>query len=188
MNRFRPEDCREIGYGFSIENKVVLLAELALPSRKHGQLFFCMGGIGAGSGTRQGDVFLVSLSDGEHCRCSRREVVGILKPELLPDGAKLQLSQIRPLGAADPDIHTPEYSGYSFLPDGRYASGVWLCSPEEVKDYVKMQKDYQHRVLICDRDDFAVLELVEGKLVFPDEQMLRGLCQEHGADGGMTMT
>ena len=85
MIRFRPEDCRETGDGFSIENKVVLLADSALPSRKHGQLFFCMGGTGAGPGTQQGDVFLVSLSDGERCRCSRRDVVGTLKPELLPE-------------------------------------------------------------------------------------------------------
>ena len=187
MIRFRFEDCRETGYGFSIENRVVLLADSALPFRKHGQLFFCMGGTGAGSGTRQGDVFLVSLSNGERCRCSRRDVVGTLKPELLPDEAKLQLSQIRPIGAADLDTHIPEYSGYSFLPDGRYASGVWLCSPEEVKNYVEMQKDYQHRVLICDRDDFAVMEIVEGKMVFPDEQALRECYREHGSDGGMTM-
>ena len=39
MIRFRPEDCRETGYGFSIENRVVLLADSALPFRKHGQLF-----------------------------------------------------------------------------------------------------------------------------------------------------
>ena len=26
-----------------------------------------------------------------------------------------------------------------------------------------MQKDYQYRILICDRDDFAVLENVRGK-------------------------
>ena len=50
-----------------------------------------------------------------------------------------------------------------------------------------MQKDYQHRVLICDRDDFAVLEIVEGKLVFPDEQALQEFYKEHQSDGGMTM-
>ena len=46
---------------------------------------------------------------------------------------------------------------------------------------------YQHRVLICDRDDFAVMEIVEGKMVFPDEQALREFYREHGPDGGMTM-
>ena len=65
--------------------------------------------------------------------------------------------------ALDLHGHSPEYSGYSFLPDGRYASGVWLVNPEEVWSYVMMQKDYQYRILICDRDDFAVLEMLEGR-------------------------
>ena len=88
-------------------------------------------------------------------------------------------------GAADLSEHTPQYSGYSFLPDGRYAAGVWLCSPEEVRDYVQMQKDYQHRVLICDRNDFAVMEIVEGKLVFPSEQDLQAFPQQ--PEGGIQM-
>lgn len=111
---------------------------------------------------------------------------GTLKPDLLPDEAKLMLSQIRPIGAKDLAGNEPEYSGYSFLPDGRYSAGVWLCSPQEAVDYVEMQKPYQHRVLICDRDDFAVLEVIDGKLIYPDEQTLAEFRQGQG--GGMTMT
>ena len=188
MRAFRLDDCSDTRPGIPIINKVVLLKDQALPVWRHGQLFFCMGGAGAVHGTGPGAVFLVSLLDGERCRCSRSEVAGILKPELLPEDAKLQLSQIRPFGAADLASNTPEYSGYSFLPDGRYAAGVWLCSPEEVKCYVEMQKNYQHRVLICDRDDFAVMEIVEGKLVFPDEQTLREYLEGQEPDGGMAMT
>ena len=97
--------------------------------------------------------------------------------EAVPDSAhrekeRLQLSKIRPFGALDLHGHSPEYSGYSFLPDGRYASGVWLANPEEVWSYVMMQKDYQYRILICDRDDFAVLEMLEGRMIFPDVQSL----------------
>mgnify|MGYP006940164083 CR=1 FL=1 len=55
-----------------------------------------------------------------------------------------------------------------FLEDGRYAAGAWLCSPQEVMDYVEMQKPYQHRVLICDRDDFAVMEVVKEQVIFPN--------------------
>lgn len=116
----------------------------------------------------------------------RRDVTGTLKPELLPDEEKLMLSQIRPAGAKDLSGNEPVYSGYSFLRDGRYASGVWLCSPQEVSDYVEMQKPYQHRVLICDRDDFAVMEVMDGELIYPDEQALAEFRQGQG--GGMTMT
>ena len=97
-------------------------------------------------------------------RDRNRDVVGVLRPELLGEKERLQLSQIRPFGALDLHGHSPEYSGYSFLPDGRYASGVWLANPEEVWSYVMMQKDYQYRILICDRDDFAVLEMLEGRM------------------------
>ena len=51
--------------------------------------------------------------------------------------------------------------------------------------YVEMQKPYQHRVLICDRDDFAVMEVIDGKLIYPDEQTLAGFRQGQG--GEMTM-
>ena len=88
--------------------------------------------------------------------------------------------------ALDLHGHSPEYSGYSFLPDGRYASGVWLANPEEVWSYVMMQKDYQYRILICDRDDFAVLEMLEGRMIFPDVQSLEQF-QQAQKDGGMEM-
>ena len=68
------------------------------------------------------------------------------------------------------------------LEDGRYAAGVWLCSEKEAMDYVEMQKPYQHKVMLCDRDDFCVMEVVAGKLVFPDEETLRKL--QGQADGG----
>ena len=48
-----------------------------------------------------------------------------------------------------------------------------------------MQKDYQYRVLICDRDDFAVLEFVKGMLVFPDQQDLQKFLQK--SEGGIQM-
>ena len=49
-------------------------------------------------------------------------------------------------------------------------------------DYVEMQKPYQHKVMLCDRDDFSVMEVVAGKMVFPDEADLRKL--QGQADGG----
>jgi len=187
VREFTEQDCIQTGYGFSLKGKVVALSPSALSPEHPGQLFFCMGGNGADPNPVGGTVFLVSLSTGEECRFWRSDVVGIVKPELLPDEAKLHLSQIRPPGAADLKTHSPEYSGYSFLPDGRYASGVWLCSAKEAVGYAEMQKDYQHRVLICDRDDFAVMEMVKGKLIYLDEQALREFAEGQEADGGMKM-
>lgn len=186
MHSYTREDCEQTGLNFSMKGKVVALARSALPGDHPGQLFFCTGGNGANANPMGRSVFLVSLSTGEAGRFERGDVLGTLKPELLPDDARLQLSQIRPSGALDLSSHEPLYSGYSFLPDGRYAAGVWLCSSEEVRDYVEMQKPYQHRVLICDRDDFAVMEVIKGELIFPSREDIEAFRQEQGS-GGMEM-
>ena len=186
MRTFTHKDCGQTGYGFPLKNKVVVLPQSVLPEDHPGQLFYCIGGNGANPNPIGRSVFLFSLSTGEQCRFWRSDVVGTLKPELLPDDAKLQLSQIRPSGALDISSHEPLYSGYSFLPDGRYAAGVWLCSPEEVRDYVEMQKPYQHRVLICDRDDFAVMEVIKGQIIFPSQEEIEAFRQEQNS-GGMEM-
>jgi hypothetical protein len=106
---------------------------------------------------------VVSLTNGSQRNILRSEILGPLKPDLLPDYAKLQLSQI------SPREWTPRseqrYCGYCFLEDGRYASGVWLSSAEDALAYIKMQIPYQHRLMLCDALDVAVLEIVDGRMV-----------------------
>lgn len=184
---YTADDCAETGYDCALQGKVIVLSRQALPENYHNQLFFCSGGNGANPNPIGRSVFLTSLSDGEQHRFFRSDVVGVLKPELLPDSAKLHLSQIRPPNALPLECNEPKYSGYSFLPDGRYTSGVWLCSEQEVMDYIELQKPYQHRILICDRNDFAVLELQEGRLIYPSEEAMEAFRQQE-PQGGMTMT
>ena len=173
MAAFTWEDCIEAASLEGMENRVFVL-----PENELGQLFYCIKDMGV-------NLQAVSLRNGEVICCQKKDVVGLLKPELLPDSEKLQLSQIRPVGAAELPEQGVEYFGYSFLPDGKYAAGVWLRGPEEVWSYARMQKDYQYRVLICDRDDFAVLEFVKGMLVFPDQQDLQKFLQK--SEGGIQM-
>jgi hypothetical protein len=180
---FEQQDCLQTGYDISIEGKVIVLRPSALPedcrSAKH-QLYFCTGGNGSRLNPIGRSIFTVSLTDGEQVRWNRSDILGIAKPELLSEQARLQLSQIRPSGALDLKNHEPKFSGYCFLPDGRYASGVWLCSDKEMQDYIEMQKEYQHKIMICDRDDLCVFEMVDGKLIYPTQEML----EVHG--GGQT--
>lgn len=179
---YTAKDCSATGLGCSIQGKVVVLNHDICER----QLYFCLCGNGAGADSNGSALFLVSLHTGEFALKKRSEVIGILKPELLPDSAKLQLSQIRPIGALDLKNHEPKYSGYSFLPDGRYTSGVWLCSEQEVMDYIEIQKPYQHRIMICDRNDFCVLEIQEGKLLHPSQVEMEAL--QNPQNGGLTMT
>ena len=179
---YTEKDCSATGLGCHIQGKVVVISH-DNPER---QLYLCLCGNGAGANPSGSAVFLVSLRTGEFALKNRSEVIGILKPELLPDSAKLQLSQIRPVGALDLKNHEPKYSGYSFLPDGRYASGVWLCTEQEALDYVEMQKPYQHRIMLCDRDDFCVLEMENGRLIHPSGEEMEAL--QNPENGGLTMT
>lgn len=185
---FTPLDCRQIGYDFSIAGKVVILCASSMPENDRSaenQLYFCTGGFGSKPNPSGRAVFAVSLENGEQTRWNRSDIMGIAKPEILTDHARLQLSQIRPAGALDLKSHQPQYSGYCFLPDGRYTSGVWLCSQKEMQEFIEMQMDYQHRIMICDRNDFCVFEMQEGKLLYPTQEMLEAHQKEQEQNGGM---
>ena len=183
------DDCQQVGYDMSIAGKVIVLHSSVLPEEYRSadrQLYFCTGGNGSNPHPIGRSVFTVSLADGEHVRWNRSDILGIAKPETLSEKARLQLSQIRPIGALDLKGNEPQFSGYCYLPDGRYTSGVWLCSPKEVQDYIDMQKDYQHRIMICDREDFCVFEMAEGKLLYPTQDILDAYQREQGI-GGMEL-
>lgn len=180
---YTSQDFVKTDIGCSVKGKVVVLKSETLPVNEQDQLYFCLCGNGAGANPKGVALFLISLCTGEFSLKRRDEIAGILKPELLTDKAKLMLSQIRPVGALDVKSHEPQYSGYCFLPDGRYTCGVWLCSIKEVQDYIELQKDYQHRIMICDRDDFCIFEMMEGKIIYPMQKILDDNHRKQGQYG-----
>ena len=102
--------------------------------------------------------------------------LGVLKPELLPDEEKPQISRFAQWRPAF-ENHEPQYSGYSFLEDGRYAAGVWLCNEKEAMEYVEMQKPYQQRIVLCDRNDFCVWEVRDGMQVYRHRRNWMKCCE-----------
>ena len=178
MRFFNQEDCSQVGWQIPMYRKVVVCPADKQEDSSCGQLFLCIEKDRPDGRERQAAIELISLSDGERYSGRCEDILGTLMPELLPDEAKLHLSQIRLHEGEDWEQKEPLFSGYSFLTDGRYAAGVWLYSLQEVMDYVELQKPYQYRVLICDRDDFAVMEIVEGQVLFPapedEEAFLQG--------------
>lgn len=183
--QYGPEDCFQTGYDMFIAGFVAVINPEALPKGQRGvrQLLFCEGAAGSFPNAADDAVRAVSLSNGECVSRKRGEFLGLLRPELLPDRARLQLSQIRPLDSEIPK--EPEFFGYCFLPDGRYASGVPLANDLEVREYIDIQSHYQHRLMICDREDCCVFEMREGKLIFPTREALDA--QRPESDSGMEL-
>ncbi|QNK39969.1 hypothetical protein [Caproicibacter fermentans] len=179
------EDCLPNEDDAFFSGMVVVLKPEALSGERHGvrQLFFCTQGADGIQDAANWPVSAVSLVNGECVRYRRGELLGLLKPELLPDRARLQLSQIRPLDSEIPK--EPEFFGYCFLPDGRYASGVPLANDLEVREYIDIQSRYQHRLMICDREDCCVFEMRDGKLIFPTREAPDAQRQE--PDNGMEL-
>lgn len=176
------------GNELSLSSRVIVLRPDTILKEQNGirQLFFCANEAGGALNPEDRPVSVVSLANGEFVCRKRSEVLGILKSELLPDRARLQLSQIRPRNSESQK--NPEFFGYCFLQDGRYAAGVPLSDEMEVREYVEIQREYQHRLMICDGEDCCVLEMLDGRLVFPTPEMLEKLqTPEASASGGLEM-
>lgn len=168
---YGPEDCIYTGYDMFIAGRVAVIKPEAMTNGKRdGQLLFCTGGAGSHPKMLDSSLSAISLFNRECVQRKRSEILGLLKPELLPERARLHLSQVRPLDSEVP--LEPSFIGYCFLPDGRYTAGVPLSDDLEVRQYLDVQRDYQHRIMVCDRDDFCVFEMVEGKVIYPTQEIL----------------
>lgn len=62
-----------------------------------------------------------------------------------------------------------EFLGYCFMEDESYSSPVHLKGIFAVKSYLAMQVPLQHRVVICDSDDYRIFESLDGKIIFPNK-------------------
>jgi hypothetical protein len=185
---YTEQDCAETGDGMHLAGRVILLHAASLPERLQNavhQLYFCIGGPGSIPNWIGRELQAVSLFDGELVNCNRKDVLGIAKPEVLSEKARLQLSQIHP---PDSEISKePEFFGYCFLPNGRYPAGVPLSDELEVRGYVDIQRVYQHKLMICDQDDCCVLEIIDGKIIYPTQEILKAHQKEKEQNGGMEL-
>lgn len=185
---YTEQDCVETSEGIHFAGRVILLNAASLPEElrdtEH-QLYFCIGGPGSIPNWIGNELQAVSLFDGELVRWNRNDILGIAKTETLSDRAKLQLSQIRLPGSDIP--RAPEFFGYCFLPNGRYAAGVPLSDEVEVWGYVDVQRAYQHKLMICDQDDCCVFEIIEGKIIYPTPEILDAHQKEKEQNGGMEL-
>lgn len=138
----------------SIKRKVVLLRKHAFSDRES-RIFYCLGGMGANIQYSDGTIRLVDLMNAEVVVGKRQDVIGIVRPEELTDQARLQISQITPCYGCQ-DGREAAYRGVVFLPDGRFTDAVYLDNWRAVMAYVGLQKEYQYRIEIFNRQDRCV--------------------------------
>ena len=86
-----------IGRG-SIENNVVAIrADCLRPEYRTAdkQLVLITGGFGSHANSRGRAVYTTNLYSGKESRWNREDILGIVKPEYMPDWAKERLKQIQ---------------------------------------------------------------------------------------------
>lgn len=94
---FTKEHCTPNDYSQSIENKVVIIRpECLLPEYRTAvkQLVLATGGFGTHGNARGRAVYTVNLYSGKEARWNREDILGVLKPDFLPDWATEKLKQV----------------------------------------------------------------------------------------------
>jgi len=96
LQPFTPEHCIPNDNRQNLENKVVLIRpERLRPEYRTAdkQLVLVTGGFGAQANARGRAVYTINLYSGKESRWNREDILGIVKPEYLPDWAKERLKQ-----------------------------------------------------------------------------------------------
>ena len=91
-------DCRPLSPSDDLNGKVIIIrAEVLRREYRTAvhQLKYCIGGFGASPNRNGSAVFCVDLFSGKESRFERRDVLGTIEPETLPEWAKQGLSSIR---------------------------------------------------------------------------------------------
>ena len=97
LEPFTLEHCVPDDSGESIEDKVAVIRQESLRP-EYGtadkQLVLVSGGFGSQGKARGRAVYIVNLYSGKESRWNRADILGVVKPEYIPDWAKGRLRQI----------------------------------------------------------------------------------------------
>lgn len=89
------EGCTPVSYDDDLHGKIIVIKpEVLRPEYRRAtcQLKLCSGGFGASPNSRGSAVFCTDLYSGRESRFERRDVLGIMEPEQMPEWAKHYLS------------------------------------------------------------------------------------------------
>lgn len=111
LQPFTLENCIPKDNSQSLENKVVILRPDCLrPEYRTAdkQLLLATGGFGVHANSRGRAVYTVNIYSGKESRWNREDIMGILKPEYMPDWAKERLKLIQAERQMNQKRHQPE--------------------------------------------------------------------------------
>lgn len=108
---FTVEQCVPLDSDTTLENKVAVIRQSSLRPEYHTadkQLVLVTGGFGASPKSRGRAVFTINLYSGKEARWNREDILGILKPDELPDWAKENLIHIQARLKSEKKRNLPE--------------------------------------------------------------------------------
>jgi hypothetical protein len=114
---FTAKECYPNDYDASIENEVVVIkSEVFSPEYRRGeyQLIWAVSGNGAKANPSGHAIYCYQLNDGTHTRFERFDVLGVIRPECLPDWAAERLATIQE-GKSIPDAESETIANYAIL-------------------------------------------------------------------------
>jgi len=98
MTEITKEQCMPDQWSDCIEGKVVVIRATSLRREYRSadrQLVYVTGGFGAQANARGSAVFCTNLYSGKESRWERRDVQGQIRPDCLPDWARIRLTEIQ---------------------------------------------------------------------------------------------
>ncbi len=93
-----PDKYREIRPSDDIENKVIVIRPDALRPEYRAamyQMVLCVGGFGSHPNSRGSSCYCLNLHTNEQARFDRSQIIGIMKPDQIPDWARQTLQKLK---------------------------------------------------------------------------------------------
>lgn len=110
---------------------------------------------------------------GREVVCMKSDVLGELRPECMTEHDRMFLASYKPITDKNIGlIQSLGFAAYCFLKDERYHGPVLIRTQDELKAYIDIQKKYQYLIRVCDADDYIVMEIEDGELMYPTKEMI----------------
>lgn len=189
---YELSDCKYASFfDDDYKGRVLVLSPEFLRSEhqnEQGQLWLATGGDGCEPGEPKKKLTAVRLSDGETAEFRRGQFYGAIHPKLLPDWAKLKLGG---LPAGKHAAEQNNFTGRCYLQNGGCVKDIPLADWQDVLDYIRIQKDYQHRIEIAEINHDTVIAYVADNWCHIDPDVLltesRNLTQDAPRQDGLKL-